>query len=316
MTSRHLIDPELLPGLDLIPQFTLSDEMLKIISQQMGQMLGSAPPPELEGEVEERQIPSPDGHAITVMIHRPRGTADILLPAVLHMHGGGYIMGSAKLMLVGAHQIAIAAKCVVVSVDYRLAPQTRHPGPVEDCYAALQWLWENAASLGVDRERIAVAGESAGGGLAAATALMARDRGDIRLVHQHLIYPMLDDRTCVRDPHPHAGQVVWTPETNRFGWAALLGCEPGGADISPYAAAARAPDLSGLPATYIHVGALDLFVEENIEYARRLLHAGVPTELHVYPGAYHAFEVCAEAVLVQQANHRSMTALRRALGTL
>jgi triacylglycerol lipase len=135
-------------------------------------------------------------------------------------------------------------------------------------------------------------GESAGGGLAAALALLARDRGEYQLAFQHLIYPMLDDRTCVAaNPNPVAGEFIWTAHNNRFGWSALLGCEPGGANVSPYAAAARATDLSGLPPAFISCPTLDLFIDENIAYAARLLHAGVPVELHVYPGGFHGFDI-------------------------
>ena len=186
--------------------------------------------------------------------------------------------------------------CVVVSVDYRLAPETPHPGPIEDCYAALKWMHAHADELGIDPARIAVGGESAGGGLAACLALLARDRGEIPLVFQLLIYPMLDDRTVTEaEPHPFAGAFIWTRDSNRFGWTSLLGCEPGGDEVSPYAAASRATDLKGLPPTFIAVGSLDLFLEEDLEYTRRLLRAGVSTELHIYPGAYHAFNMVPDA---------------------
>src|SRR5262249_39769655 len=159
---------------------------------------------------------------------------------------------------------------------------TPFPGNVEDCYAALAWMAGEAAALGVDAARIGVMGESAGGGLAAALALLARDRGEHRLAFQHLIYPMIDDCTCTAaEPHPSTAEFIGTPASNRFGWTSLLGTEPGGADVSPYAAAARATDLAGLPPAYIATGALDLFLEENLEYARRLIRAGVPVELHV-----------------------------------
>jgi acetyl esterase/lipase len=144
----------------------------------------------------------------------------------LHIHGGGYIIGTAK-MSTRQLQKALDADCIVASVDYRLAPETTHPGPVEDCYEALKWLHENAASLGIDAARIAVEGESAGAGLAAALALLARDRGEIPIIHQHLIYPMLDDRTCVAETHPYAGEFVWTRKSNFFGWSSLLGVHPG-----------------------------------------------------------------------------------------
>jgi triacylglycerol lipase len=210
-------------------------------------------------------------------------------------------------------QMAHEAECLVVSVDYRLPPEVPYPGPLEDCYCGLLWVHENADELGVDRGRIAVAGESAGGGLVAALALLARDRGEVPLVHQHLIYPMLDDRTCRQTANPFAGEFVWSPESNQFGWSSMLGGQTGGPDVPAYAAPARADDLSGLPSTFIAVGALDLFAEEDMEYARRLMRAGVPTELHVYPGAYHGFELAAQAQVTKAAHHNSMAALRRAL---
>jgi triacylglycerol lipase len=168
--------------------------------------------------------------------------------------------------------------------------------------------------LGVDSARIGVMGESAGGGLAAALALLARDRREHSLTFQHLIYPMLDDRTCVaKSPHPFAGEFLWTAHNNAFGWSALLGAAPGSANVSPYAAAARADDLSGLPPTFISTGALDLFLEEDIEYARRLMRQGVPVELHVYPGAYHAFDFLTNARIAAAARRDSLAALRRFL---
>ena len=191
--------------------------------------------------------------------------------------------------------------CVVVAVDYRLAPETVFPGAIEDCYAALRWLHSHASELGVDPWRIIVGGESAGGGLAAALALLARDRSEVPIAAQMLVYPMIDDRTGIRgELAPYAGEFFWTPSSNRFGWEALLGEAPGGENVSPYAAAARAADLSGLPPTFICVPTLDLFLEENIDYARRLVRAGVLTELHVYPGAYHGFDMVVSCALADQ----------------
>ena len=204
--------------------------------------------------------------------------------------------------------------CVWVSVDYRLAPETPHPGPIDDCYAALSWLHHNAAELGVESSRIGVSGESAGAGLAASLALLARDRGEFPLAFQHLIYPMIDDRTSFRpDPHPYAGEFVWTNESNRYGWNALLSGAAGGSDVSAYAAAARAQDLKRLPPTFVAVGALDLFLEENLEYVRRLTRAGVPVELHVYPGAFHGFQRAEEAAVAVAAERDSRNALWRLL---
>jgi acetyl esterase/lipase len=187
----------------------------------------------------------------------------------------------------------------MLMVDYRIAPEHPHPTPVEDCYAALRWLADNAMTLGVDPGRIAVMGDSAGGGLAAGVCLLARDRGGPSVAQQVLIYPMLDDRANPPDPHllPF---LTWTYDDNVTGWGALLGEGVGTEAVSPYAAPARATDLTGLPATYIDVGDLDIFRDEDITYARRLADAGVPTELHLHPGCPHAFEVLARAADVSQ----------------
>jgi acetyl esterase/lipase len=203
----------------------------------------------------------------------------------------------------------------VVSVDYRLAPETRFPGAVEDCYAALAWLVSQAERLGVDRERVAIGGESAGGGHAAALALLVRQRGDIKLCLQMLDSPMLDDRTgSTRDAHPYCGEFVWTPASNRFGWRALLGVEPGGPEVPVEAVPARVADLSGLAPAFILVGALDLFLEEDMEYARRLTRVGVPTELHVIPGAFHGFGAAGEdQPIVRHCLNLRRHALARAL---
>ena len=201
-----------------------------------------------------------------------------------------------------------------MSVDYRLAPETRFPGAVEDCYAALSWLVAKAAEVGVDPARIGVMGESAGGGLAAALTLLVRDRGEHRLAFQHLIYPMIDDRTCVTaTPNPYAGEFIWTNQANRFGWSSLLGAEPGGEGVSPYAAAARAESVTGLPPAYIATGALDLFLDEDLTYAQRLIRGGVPVELHVYPGAYHGFHWAVDAEVTKAARRDSLAALAKAL---
>jgi acetyl esterase/lipase len=211
-----------------------------------------------------------------------------------------------------AHESLVAELgCVIVSVDYRLAPETAFPGAVEDCYAALKWFHQQAETLGVDRTRIGVSGMSAGGGLAAALAVYVRDKGESLLAFQNLIYPMIDDRTCLRKPNPHVGQHVWTQRDNRFGWKCLLGVEPGSAGISSHAAAARAEDLSRLPPTYLAVGALDLFLQENLDYVNRLAHAGVPVEAHVYPGAYHGFNIARQATVARTAERDSRAALER-----
>lgn len=310
--TRHLVDPEIAPLLDVFPTVQLSHEIL-------GEMRGPSrlpmPPPAPETmsvEMTTRTIPGPAGAPdVGIIVYRPPNPAGPL-PCIFHIHGGGYVMGAAAPMEPMHRGLVHNLGCVIVSVDYRLAPETPHPGPVEDCYAALAWTFTHAAELGLDTARIGVMGESAGGGLAAALALLARDRGEYRLAFQHLIYPMIDDRTCIDpQPHPFVGEFIWTPHNNHFGWKALLGVEPGSDGVSPYAAAARAEDVSGLPPTYISTGSLDLFLEEDLEYARRLLRAGVPVELHVYPGGPHGFDIAPMGDIAANARRDSQAALAR-----
>lgn len=316
MTTKHLVDPELVAMLDLFPTLELSDETLGQVRAMMREMNSQMLPglPEFPDiSVTERFVPGAEGMPdVRVLVYLPT-TVQGPLPALLWIHGGGYVIGTADAEDLGVKSIVSAIGCAAVSVDYRLAPETPHPGPVEDCYTALLWLSTHADELGVDPTRIAIGGGSAGGGLAAGLGLLARDRGEVPLAFQLLIYPMLDDRTVnTADPHSYTGEFLWTAAANHFGWRALLGQEPGGPNISPYAAAARAESLAGLPPTFISVGALDLFLEEDLEYARRLMRAGVPTELHVYPGAYHGFNLVAEAQVSRAAERNELTALKRA----
>jgi Esterase/lipase len=310
---RDLIDPCLLPGLDFMPALELTLESLPAIREGMEQMSAMVPDPQDSGvEWREQSIATPAGHALRVRIYRPTDRDD-RLPALLHIHGGGYVMGSVRMNHLSNIELAASTSALILSVDYRLAPETVAPGAVEDCYAALQWLHDNAEQLGIDPARIAIRGESAGGGLAAALALLARDRGGPAIVHQNLIYPMLDDRSCITRMPAHLGAFVWTPQANAFGWRSLLGQEPGSAEISPYAAPARAEDLAGLPPSFIAVGALDLFLVEDMDYARRLIEAGVAAELHVYPGAYHGFDILPDAAPTRQMKRDAVAALRKAL---
>ncbi len=213
-------------------------------------------------------------------------------PAVLHTHGGGFLLGSAASDIPRLQVMARALDCVVVTVEYRLAPETPFPGSLEDNYAALKWLHAEAESLGVDPARIAVAGESAGGGHAAILAIAARDRGEIPIVFQSLVYPMLDDRTgSSRQPPPYIGAFIWTADLNRQGWKAFLATEPGGPRVPAGAVPARLDNLARLPPAWIGTGSVDLFVNEDIEYARRLVDAGVRIDLLVVAGAYHGFDI-------------------------
>jgi acetyl esterase/lipase len=313
-TSKHLIDPEIIGLLDIIPPLELSMEQLEHTRALLAEMNSQVMAPEYPDiAVSERHIPGPEGAPdVRVLVYVPKNVATPT-PGLLWIHGGGYVLGNADQADAEVKSIVAATGCAAVAVDYRLAPETPHPGPVEDCYAALKWLYTNADELGVDATRIAIGGDSAGGGLTACLALLTRDRGEIPLVFQLLIYPMLDDRTVTTtDPHPYTGEYVWTAASNRFGWASLLGKEPGSPDVSQYAAASRAQHLEGLPPAFIGVGTLDLFLEEDIEYARRLIRAGVPTELHVYPGAFHGFPMMADAKVSQAFEQDQLNALRRA----
>ena len=305
--SRHLVDPELLPLLEAFPAVTITAENL---SELRNRDLPLPPVEDCGVEWEERGLDGPDS-PISVRIYRPRAATEPL-GCIFHIHGGGYVGGSVAAVEFLHRPLAAELNCAIVSVDYRLAPETSFPGNIEDCYAALAWTFCHADELGIDRARIGAMGESAGGGLAAGLALLARERGEYALAFQHLIYPMLDDRTCVADPNPYAGEFIWHAANNRFGWSALLGKEPGGQGISPFAAPARASDLSRLPPTFIGTAALDLFVDENMDYAHRLIRAGVPTELHVWPGAFHGFDLPGPAIS-DAARNASCEALRRFL---
>ncbi|CAN1572186.1 Aes Esterase/lipase [Caulobacteraceae bacterium] len=311
--SRHLVDPQLLPMLEAFPTVAITTEMLPAMRARPP-WFPVSPDDIARTDLTVRKVPRPDGAPeVEVWIYRPRDAVGPL-PCIFHIHGGGYVAGDAAQNEGGHRPLAASLGCCIVSVNYRLAPETPHPGPVEDCYAALAWLFANTADLQIDPTRVGVMGESAGGGLAAALALLVRDRGQFRLAFQHLIYPMLDDRTCISaDPHPFVGEYIWTAHNNHFGWSSLLGHAPGIEGVSPYAAPARAEDLSGLPPTFISTGSLDLFLEEDLEYARRLLRAGVPVELHVYPGGFHAFNVAPGVAIAAMARRDSADALARAL---
>lgn len=264
------------------------------------------------------------GDGVTLRVHRPAVMdAGARRPGILHLHGGGLIIGSATQGDPLCRRLADELGAVAISVDYRMPPEHPYPTPLDDAYAALQWL---AAQPDVDPERIAVIGESAGGGLAASLALLARDRGEIALAGQVLAYPMLDDRTD-ESAAAHLRMLrLWNGPSNRLGWGLYLGAgsalaHPAGPTATTLDAAsleravpARRPDLTGLPSTWIGVGTLDLFHAEDVEYARRLTEAGVPTELHVIPGAYHGFDASEPTAPVSRDFvQRQVDALRRML---
>ncbi|KAJ4512028.1 hypothetical protein HRR83_005977 [Exophiala dermatitidis] len=280
--------------------------------------MGSSLPDSPGVETAVHQIDTHDGTRISVYSFIPKKSASGESsaadpgPAILHCHGGGMILGSVELF---KKALAIEAGMVnmsIFSVEYRLAPEAKDTSLVQDCYAGLVWLIQNAKQFNVDPARIAIMGESAGGGIAAGVALMARDKNlQPPLAKQVLTYPMLDDRNLTPDPAlvPFA---VWTYEDNITAWTALLGDKAGkeDADVSYYAAPARAKSLSGLPPTYLLVGDLDIFRDEVLEYARRLAKENINLELHVFPGVPHGFDLwCPETVAARTAltlRHRAL----------
>jgi acetyl esterase/lipase len=288
---KTLIDPDLLEPLEMVPEIetlaeTLAErrEFLPVLAKE----LQGPPAPQLE----TFWIPGYQGDPdIEVHLVDPSpGTKG--RGAYLYIHGGGYVMFRADRDPALLQDIAMENECIVLAVEYRLAPETPFPGALNDNYASLLWLHANADRLGVDPERIAIGGESAGGGHVAALALAARDRGEVKIAFQMMIYPMLDDRTGSTVSVPdHIGNFLWTRNSNRFGWSALLGVPAGSDDVPIGAVPARATDLAGLPPTFIGTAALDLFLQENLDYARRLIEAGVPTELYVEPRGFHGFDL-------------------------
>lgn len=292
-----LVDPEFLPALVKIqPDIDKEVYTARTLPAMRKLSDGYAQPPGPTPSFTRRLIPGARGAPdVPVYIVGQRGGA--ARPAILHIHGGGYILGRAVDALPNVQKLALKHDCLVVTVDYRLAPETRFPGSLDDNYAALRWLHDHADELGVDRKRIAVMGESAGGGHAAALAIAARDRGGPPICMQILIYPMLDDWTgSGRQPAPWIGTFIWNRAANRFGWSSLLGVPAGSARVPDGAVPARVRDLAGLPPAFVGVGSIDLFVDEDIDYARRLVDAGVPTELLVVAGGYHGFDDLAPAV--------------------
>jgi acetyl esterase/lipase len=249
--------------------------------------------------VEDRTIPGPDGAPdleISVLTPATGPTG----PAVYYIHGGGMVLGSRLSVDVSFLDAVAERGFVLVSADYRLAPEHPYPAGLVDCYAGLVWTADHAGELGFDPARLAIAGSSAGGGLAAGTALMARDRGGPRLTHQMLLCPMLDDREITPSSTELDGDAPWDRHANRLGWTSLLGEACGGPDVPIYAAPARATDLVGLPPTFIDVGDVETFRDEDIDYAARLARAGVPVELHVWPGGVHGFTTSAPDAAVSR----------------
>ena len=302
MTLQDL-DPSISEAISLIDLGDLTTEKLADLRIDF-----SIPIPESIEWSDVDVLGDPD---VVVRIYRSRESVGPA-PCIYSMHGGGYVLGSREI-----DNAAFANWCpelgvVGVSVEYRLAPETPYPGPLEDCYRGLAWCYEHADELGIDRNRIGVAGISAGGGLAAALALLARDRGEVPLAFQLLDCPMLDDRQKTASSQLE-GLPVWSRRSNEFGWRSYLGALYGRNDIPPTAAPARATDLSGLPPAFVSVGTVDGFRDEDIVYAMRLNQAGIPTELHVYPGLCHGYQIALDSPAVQQSSRDTTRWLRQQL---
>lgn len=314
---RH-VDPELRPVARSIMKSMgnlppLSHETL--MAERKGMERFSAPPlPDVPWQA--RRVPGPrDNPDLEVIVVNARA-AGPARPAILHTHGGGFVVGTAQSSVRQLQALCQMLDCVAVSVEYRLAPETTWRGSVEDNYAGLKWLYANAAELGIDPARIALLGESAGGGHAALLAIAARDRGEVPVAFQCLVYPMLDDRTGSSRAVPdHVGRIIWNAQRNHFGWESFLGLPPGTRRVPAAAVPARNPDLAGLPPAFIGVGTIDLFFDEDVDYAQRLNNAGVPTELIVVPGGFHGFDNMPGAIgVTQRFNAAKLAALRKGMG--
>lgn len=279
------IHPEL-RGVRFTPKFSFGP----VSSRLLRRMKPKATMPAPGVSLREISVPGPQGAPeVRLRVFSPDNlTAPV--PAMLWIHGGGHVIGAPEQDDVSNAAFARELGMVVAAVRYRLGAEQAAPASVEDAYAGLQGLAAKADELHIDPARIAIGGASAGGGIAAALALLAHDRGEIRPAFQLLVYPMLDDRTVMRTDHDTSRVRIWTAKSNRLGWTTLLGQAPGSPAVSPYAAPARREDLTGLPPAWIGVGDLDLFHDEDVEYARRLTAAGVPCELHVVAGAFHGFD--------------------------
>jgi acetyl esterase/lipase len=292
-----ILDEEIAPALAAFPiTANLSVDALPAMRETRGLMFAGI---ELSDAVERTEHVVVDDPRVVVRVHRPKGV-DGPLPCIFSIHGGGYIVGSYDMDDAKFDRQCVHFPCVGVSVEYRLAPETPYPGPLDDCYAGLRWTYEHAAELGIAPDRIGISGVSAGGGLAAALALLARDRAEVPVAFQLLECPLIDDRQTTSSSRLD-GLPIWSRESNEFGWRSYLG-ELYGGDVPAYAAAARATDLAGLPPALVIVGGADGFRDEDIEYALRLNQAGVPTELHVLPGAPHGVQYFADSVVARRWN--------------
>ena len=306
--DQVLLDREVAAGLAAMPPLEFTPESVAVMRETPGVFAAV----ELSDAVERTDhVVSEDPHVV-VRVHRAKSETGVL-PCVYSIHGGGYIIGSYAMDDAKFDTWCVSMPCVGVSVEYRLAPETAYPGPLEDCYAGLKWTYDHADELGIDRDRLGIAGVSAGGGLAAALALLARDRGEVPLAYQLLECPMLDDRQITSSSQLD-GLPIWSRDANTYGWRSYLGSLYGADDVPYTAAPARATDLTGLPPAMVIVGGADGFRDEDIDYGLRLNQAGVSTALHVLPGACHGVQMFPNAAVTLQWRNLVETWLRAQLG--
>ena len=311
-STKHLLHPELQVMAEASIITEINDENLQGIRETLD---GLRPPLEDEKSYnvtrKEIFIPQDNAPDVRCLLYIPNDRKEASGPGYLHIHGGGYIIGSPEGSDTQNLLLAYEIGAVIISVDYRLAPENPIPAPLDDCYAALGWFHENSEELGIDRARIGIGGESAGGGLAAALAIKARDEGKYQICWQSLTYPMLDDRTGDdKNPgDPLVGEFVWTREFNQYAWNSYLADAKREAPQAP----GRLEDFKGLPPTWMFTASLDLFRDENIDYAQRLMSAGVSCDLVVYPGACHAFQQIETSELAKRFREDFTAALKRGL---
>lgn len=310
MSYEDKVLPELLPMLQSNVRFDLNKDL---------DMMRNLKLPALDRSphvlITTRIIKGPESNVL-IKIYEPKHRKNEKLPAVFWIHGGGYVLGHPDGDDGLCECFVNEINCVVVSIDYRLAPEHNYPAAIEDCYAGLKWTADNAQELGIEASRIAIAGASAGGGLTAALALMARDKGEPKIAFQMPLYPMLDDRNATPSSYEINEEnlpAAWNREANIIAWNMYLG-QSASDEVSPYAAPARAKDLRGLPPAYTFIGQLDPFRDETIEYVARLAQAGVPVEFHLYPGCFHGFDsIFNNAEISRQARNQCIDTLNKAL---
>lgn len=320
------LDPEMLAPLALLvppdaPPMTRA--MLAAIRAEMERGIPTveAAVGDLPVEWSEHRAPGPDGgDDIPITILAPRGhgarvkAGGAPLPALYNIHGGGMMVGNRRMDVPRLAAMVVEHGVVAATVDYRLAPEHPDPAPVEDCHAGLVWFAGQARDLGIDPDRLIVMGGSAGGGLSAGVALLARDRNSVKLAGQLLLCPMIDDTNSTLSSHQFLAGTTWTRAANLLGWECLLGDRVGTDQVSPYAAPTRAADLSGLPPAFIEAGSAEMFRDENIAYANRIWAAGGSAELHVWSGGFHGFDVFApESELARAALASRSSWIRRIL---